>query len=234
MTTINNERLWMRLVRASETRVSRFHDEKGQFAFRSVSDLVDFFKSDFTYLLKTFGFRPCIPWITFRALRFVRKQIRTSWKVFEWGSGMSTLWWESRVSEVHSVEHNKEWARRVDAMSRGKANIRLCADRLEYTQAITAFPLHYFDAIVIDGIERLGCFNTALRHLKPGGLLILDNTDMDRITKGDLYKIDIEIENNKSLAIHRFPGWVPARLSPQETSVCIYDPPAAGVQLTKT
>src|SRR5881392_3049736 len=50
-----------------------------------------------------------IPWITYPALRFLEPRIRKSFKVFEFGSGLSTLWWAKRVSKVVSVEHDKDW-----------------------------------------------------------------------------------------------------------------------------
>jgi len=49
------------------------------------------------------------PWISFSAIRFLKKIIRKDMRVFEYGSGGSTLFWISRVQEVVSVEHDHSW-----------------------------------------------------------------------------------------------------------------------------
>lgn len=223
MLTTLNYQFCVRLMRASDTRISRFHDEKGQFALKSISDFADLLASAETYVLGRLGYRRRLPWITFKALRFLKKCVNPSSKVFEWGSGMSTLWWETRTAQVFSVENNERWFRRIKSLSNGNAEIRLRTDPVAYVDTIKEFPAEFFDVIVIDGIERLKCFNTALGRLRPGGLLVVDNTDMDRITKGDLHTIDALIRNDKRLSVHQFSGWVPCRLSPQETSICVYE-----------
>lgn len=50
------------------------------------------------------------PWIIFEAFDFIlSKLLKKNFKVFEFGSGGSTLFFAEKVTELISVEHNKEW-----------------------------------------------------------------------------------------------------------------------------
>lgn len=49
------------------------------------------------------------PWMAFGAIDFLRNRITKSMKVFEYGSGGSTLFWAERAAKVISVEHHEGW-----------------------------------------------------------------------------------------------------------------------------
>jgi len=49
-------------------------------------------------------------WITYPAAAMLKRIINSDMRVFEYGSGNSSLWWASRVHEVVSVEHNVAWS----------------------------------------------------------------------------------------------------------------------------
>lgn len=53
------------------------------------------------------------PWFAFSAIEFIKKNIRPDMKVFEYGSGGSTLFWSSHVSSVVSVEHEPFWYKKM-------------------------------------------------------------------------------------------------------------------------
>jgi predicted O-methyltransferase YrrM len=54
-----------------------------------------------------------IPWLCFSAIELLDRYLRPEMRVFEWGSGGSTLFFSRRVSRVWSVEHDPEWHREV-------------------------------------------------------------------------------------------------------------------------
>ena len=56
-----------------------------------------------------------VPYITYPALRQLRKIVRPDMRVFEHGCGASSLWWAGQVAEVVSVEHDRGWAESVAA-----------------------------------------------------------------------------------------------------------------------
>lgn len=55
------------------------------------------------------------PWITFGARDFLAQQITSTSRVFEWGSGGSTLFLLNRAAEVHTIEHDRQWFTNVQA-----------------------------------------------------------------------------------------------------------------------
>ncbi len=68
-----------------------------------------------------------LPWWTFDAVRegdsFLRA--RPDARVFEWGSGASTLWLSKRAGQVTSVEHDGEWHQMVQGRLEGVENVTL-------------------------------------------------------------------------------------------------------------
>lgn len=53
------------------------------------------------------------PWICFAAIDFLGSVLTKEMRIYEYGSGGSTLFFAKRVNEVISVEHNPEWFTRV-------------------------------------------------------------------------------------------------------------------------
>jgi hypothetical protein len=50
-----------------------------------------------------------MPWMTFDAIAFLRAHVRAGVKVFEYGSGGSSLFWLVSGCELVSIEHDPEW-----------------------------------------------------------------------------------------------------------------------------
>jgi hypothetical protein len=50
-----------------------------------------------------------LPWISIRAVDFLNREVRSDFQVFEYGGGGSTLYWNSRVKKVVTVEHDASW-----------------------------------------------------------------------------------------------------------------------------
>lgn len=53
------------------------------------------------------------PWITFAAFDFLKQILTKEMRVFEYGSGGSTVYYAKRVKEVISVEHDQLWNDKV-------------------------------------------------------------------------------------------------------------------------
>jgi len=64
-----------------------------------------------------------IPWMTYPAVAFLEPRLRSSFRVFEYGSGNSTFWWAARVGYVESCEHDSDWVSRLQ--ERLPDNVRL-------------------------------------------------------------------------------------------------------------
>lgn len=50
-----------------------------------------------------------VPWIPHAATDFLDTIVHEDWKVFEWGSGGSTLYWGLHCRSVVSIEDDPEW-----------------------------------------------------------------------------------------------------------------------------
>lgn len=117
-----------------------------------------------------------IPWWTYPAIDFLNTLDFTNKRVFEYGSGSSTLWWSERSQFVAGVEIETDWHRLVNSANLSNVEIRLCEDGGLYPGVIKHFE-HYFDVIVIDGAERYKSAQNAIKKLDPRGFIILDNSE---------------------------------------------------------
>jgi hypothetical protein len=121
-----------------------------------------------------------IPWITYPSLTFLDERVKRDFVVFEYGSGNSTLWWAQRSNSVISCEHDPAWYAQV--LPRIPPNVELNHVALEYGAAYSSLIKQYtnrFDVVFIDGRDRVNCVRNSLDALKPNGVLILDNSDVE-------------------------------------------------------
>ena len=120
-----------------------------------------------------------IPWFTYPAIDFLSQFDYTQRSVFEYGSGASTLFWASRARCVVSVESEADWCAKVRAGAPANCEVIFSPrDPDEYSGQIRTHGR--FDVVVIDGTgeSRPLCCWRALEHLEPGGMIILDNSDL--------------------------------------------------------
>jgi hypothetical protein len=166
-----------------------------------------------------------LPWFTYPAIEALKNWDLSDKRVFEYGSGYSTLFWAARAREVVSVEHHRAWYEKIRDLAPSNARlIHAPIDKKEeyhpspelreqfkaYAEAIDG----NFQIIVIDGYARsrvrYQCAQAALPHLDPNGLIILDNSDWLPATalflrQSDLIQVDLN-------------GAVPGNTNTQSTS----------------
>ena len=147
-----------------------------------------------------------MPWITYSSIDKLNKLLNIEMKVFEFGSGGSTLYYSKRVKEIVSVEHEPDWSNNVENIIKAQKikNIKILLRKAEshynrsfsdlpysstmdkkysgfafnnYVNTIDEFPDHYFDLIVIDGRARPYCLKHSLIKLKQGGFIVYDNVE---------------------------------------------------------
>lgn len=128
-----------------------------------------------------------IPLFTYPCVEYLQQFDLRQKRVFEWGSGASTLFWMRRAASVTSIENNGQWFAAMAAMKAD--NVRLVLEETE------RFPLRIrdeaqpFDVIVIDSHGyRFDCATEATGKLAPGGMIILDNSDWHPATAALLKK----------------------------------------------
>jgi hypothetical protein len=138
---------------------------------------------------------PSEPWIAQGAVQYCDRHITRDHVGLEWGSGRSTAWFGSRLKSLLSIEYNADWQKQVAAQLHQKhlTHVECRYIALEhppsqptvahytptpaYVQAIADFADSSLDFVVVDGHYRQACVLAALNKLKPGGLLLVDNTN---------------------------------------------------------
>ena len=173
-----------------------------------------------------------VPWWTYRAIDVVSDWLEPGRpvRVFEYGSGASTLWLASRATEVHSVEHHAGFAASmarelaplshvtlhvvepqpsatpaVPSAKEGHAGL----DFTDYVRTIEQVP-GAFDLVVVDGRAREACLAAAAHRLAAGGIVVFDNTLRRR------YRAAIR---RSGLVEDRYFGLTPTLPYPDQTSV---------------
>ncbi|NVO13646.1 MAG: SAM-dependent methyltransferase [Rhodoplanes sp.] len=116
-----------------------------------------------------------LPWLTYPAIDFLDSLELRGRRVFEFGSGGSTLFWARRGATVCSVEHHVPWFEKMKKHAGGTIMLIGQPDLAKYPEEIRA--LGEFDIILVDGAERMNCTRSAIEHLAPDGMLILDNSE---------------------------------------------------------
>ena len=129
-----------------------------------------------------------IPWFTYPAIDFLEQRLRPNLSVFEFGSGMSTLWWSKRVRFVHAVDHDVAWHKTVKTQLDQSPNRNWQVDLLtkegDYVRAIAASSHGPFDVVVIDGEWRNACARMVLNCIKEDGMIVFDNSDRASFADG--------------------------------------------------
>jgi hypothetical protein len=139
-----------------------------------------------------------VPWWTYRAIDAVESWLAArpgQVRIFEYGSGASTLWLARRAGEVFTVEHDVGFAALLADRFTTAGNVTLQVippvparqpvvpsakegyaglDFATYVAAIDE--LGSFDLVVVDGRARQSCLTHALARLRGDGLVVFDNS----------------------------------------------------------
>ena len=175
-----------------------------------------------------------LPWWTLAAVKETDEFLKRngSARVFEYGSGASTIWLARRAESVISIEHDLSWHEVVSdrLVPFSNAKVRLIeADRepvagygsekrgwegrsfQRYASAIDK-ETGQFDLIVIYGRARAVCLAHAVKRLAPGGMILFDNSARER------YRVAIKASG---LLARRFRGAAACLPYPDETTLLI-------------
>ena len=148
----------------------------------------------------------------------LRKILNDKFRVFEFGTGGSTIWLAKRVAELVSVEHNKHWFRilkegMVAEFGKIPGNVRLMLRTgtpvlndvwvksettgesigLDFIDSILEYPDDYFDLVIVDGRARKSCLFNSLSKVKPGGYIVLDDSQREWYREGVDMMADWEV-----------------------------------------
>lgn len=123
------------------------------------------------------------PWLNFPLVEFLNTRLNRQQTVFEYGSGLSTIYFAERVKVITSVEHNKDWYEKTRMLLGERKNADVVFFELndDYPDAIrfTGADKKY-DIVIIDGRMRNSCIEKAVDFLTTQGVIILDDSNRPR------------------------------------------------------
>ena len=114
-------------MKALTTYIKLLKKEKKKFPSASFLGLLKYYKAWTNSMQKNNTDMGDTPWMTFGAIDFLKATANKKMRVFEYGSGSSTLFWATRAKEIYSVEHDEAWAKNVqkELVSRNVSNVQL-------------------------------------------------------------------------------------------------------------
>ncbi len=171
-----------KLLRGNSDRKTRFHTERG-----ARMPLREWFRLPFV-LASRLRRGAEEPWFAPGTSGYLSSLTRPGWRVVECGAGSSTLWFARRAGSVLSLEHDVTWSRAVTARleQEGLGNVDVRHVPLdEFVRVLRELPDATVDLAVVDSSEdaacdRVACVEAVARKVRPGGYLVLDDSDRPR------------------------------------------------------
>ena len=138
-----------------------------------------------------------LPWLNYSLIRLLDERLHDGLRVFEYGSGYSTLYFAARVHSVTSAEHVEEWVQELSQFLPANAHLEAVPPGEKYIQAPSAHAP--FDLVLVDGLDRVECVNAALNALTAAGVVILDDTHRPEY---QVLLSELRAQNYKTLTLY--------------------------------
>ena len=121
-----------------------------------------------------------MPWLSYPAIDFLKSYLKKDARIFEYGTGYSTLFYATNYNHVTSVENDEGWFQKIEFSAGNYENLSLhyANSKEEFVGAIELSGTK-FDLIVVDGSWRNECLLKAPAYLKEDGILIMDDADRE-------------------------------------------------------
>ena len=128
-----------------------------------------------------------LPWWTRPALEWLLDQPVSKWHVFEWGCGLSSVWFNQAAKQYLGVESNPAHAL-APGITVVPPDDNLTDVEAEFLQTGAKYVTEGIrlgsgsDLVVVDGIYRLACLRFAVSMVVQGGCLVVDNANWPEFT----------------------------------------------------
>lgn len=117
-----------------------------------------------------------VPMMSYSLIEYLMGIDLSALAVLEIGGGNSTYFWAERARSVLTVETNLEWVQVL--RERNLPNVSVQTTTAEQIAADLSAIDRTFDIIVVDAAaNRYACARSVLKKLRPGGFILLDNSD---------------------------------------------------------
>ena len=186
--------------------IGRFISELGKYIQQGkpIGEAIKGFSAYYKYCREyRFPYEAEMPWINHFAFKKLETLIKPEMNVLEFGSGGSTMFLRNKVNSIYSIEHDAIWFQEVEKNIADHPKVKLnlhipekennqdfpeiyksvngmYCDGLtfrDYAHAADHLPENSMDLLIIDGRVRPACLIQTISKLKPGGILLFDNTE---------------------------------------------------------
>lgn len=164
------------------------------------------------------------PWWAFDAIKEADRIFRGK-KIFEYGSGGSTVRYAKVALSITAVEDNSDWLQSVAQKTAENKNVNLLYRPFDFRNPInfetsaylTALDSSVFDVVIIDGQdwtfnERISCFRYAEKFVKAGDIIVVD----------DYWRYKTLSTSNKAKKLRVFESTGPCRFGVTSTAFFYY------------
>lgn len=126
---------------------------------------------------------PDHPWLTAEAIGHIEAFLRPDHRALEVGAGRSTAWLAARCGSLVSFETDPAWHSRVqvrleEAGVAPRVQLILAADGDAVVAGVEDRADASLDFVLVDGAARDRVALRVLEKLSPGGMLVVDNTEI--------------------------------------------------------
>lgn len=145
-----------------------------------------------------------IPMMSYSLVEYLLGLDLSAFEILELGGGSSTEFWASCAKAVITLETNPEWMKLLESRPLPNVQARLSsADTLDRDMGALG---RQFDAVVIDAAaNRFLLARRAIDLLRPGGFILLDNSDWYPNTASLLREADlIQVDFHDFRPLHHF------------------------------
>jgi hypothetical protein len=135
--------------------------------------------------------RPCrsdgcaVPWMNYQVTTLFQNRLNKDMRLFEYGSGYSTLFFAKLVVDVVSLEDDLTWYEKISKELPKNARVMFVKSDINGTYCRAIHQVDgLFDLVVVDGRDRVNCIKQALGKLNEGGVIGLDDSHRERYQEG--------------------------------------------------
>lgn len=121
-----------------------------------------------------------VPWMNVPVTKLLEERLTPDLKLFEFGSGYSTLFYAARVKSVCSVEYDKGWFDILKPQLPESVTLIFQEKDVDgkYCRSIASTGNQY-DVVIVDGRDRVNCVKQSIAALSARGIILLDDSQRD-------------------------------------------------------
>jgi hypothetical protein len=126
-----------------------------------------------------------IPWMNYCVVAFLEQRLQSDLRLFEYGSGFSTIFFSHLVESVTAVEHDQKWFDKLKPRLAGNVELlfRREDENGDYCRSIHASGEQY-DVVVVDGRDRVNSIKQSLGAMSSRGVILLDDSQRSAYGEG--------------------------------------------------